>query len=273
MVARNLQIGLDRAGIPYRVDPGHDHTPWAGVLGDPDALQWAITRKRAGLIDWLVAGPNFAQPALGPIIASPEIDRVVVASAWLRELYVAQAPELDERINVWPVGTDEELWVPATVPAERDVLVYSKAHPPELLEHVLEALRAAGLSWTVLAYGAHDATSYRRLLGRHHWALFLSQNEGQGIALLEAWSCNVPTLVWSPGHWELEGHTWDRASSAPYLSERTGVSFRDRSELPEAIARMMRGGFAPRSDVLERFTAAGCARAYRDLFPPETVSP
>src|SRR5579859_2382120 len=54
MVARNLRVGLERAGIPYRADPGRRHTRWVGVLGDQDALRWAISRKRRGQVERLI---------------------------------------------------------------------------------------------------------------------------------------------------------------------------------------------------------------------------
>jgi glycosyltransferase involved in cell wall biosynthesis len=264
-VAANLRLGLDRAGIEYRFNPGSQITDLVAVLSDADTLRWAIAHRRAGRIRRLVAGPNFPQPAFLREIAHPQVDLAVVASEWLRDLFVAQAPELEGRIAVWPVGVDERWWTPADDERTGHVLVYSKAHPPELLSAVRRELELAGLPATVISYGAHSRERYRDLLRSHRWSLFLSENEGQGIAMLEAWSCGLPTLAWDPGDWSLGQQRWDRASSAPYLTPRTGRTFRDVAELPSAIAAMESGSFDPRAEVLERFTAERCARDYAAL--------
>jgi hypothetical protein len=264
-VAANLRLGLDRAGIEYRFNPGSRITSLVAVLSDADTLRWAIARRRVGRIRRLIAGPNFPQPAFLPDLSDPGIDLVIVASHWLRDLFVAQAPVLRDRVSVWPVGIDEQWWTPTNGPPARDVLVYLKAHPVELASAVRQALDDARLSATVVRYGAHSREEYRELLRSHRWALFLSENEGQGIALLEAWSCQVPTLVWDPGSWILEDQRWDHASSAPYLTGRTGRVFRGIDDLNGAILAMETSSFDPRAEVLERFTAVRCAREFASL--------
>lgn len=265
-VAANLRLGLVRAGIPFRFNPGARITDRVGVLSDADTLRWAISHRRAGRIRRLIAGPNFPQPALRDEIADPHIDLVIVASDWLRDLYVSQAPVLRDRIAVWPVGVDERWWTPATDAPVLDLLVYSKSHPPEVFDHVMRQLESRGLRTTVLGYAAHSRERYRELLRSHRWALFLSENEGQGIAMIEAWSCGVPTLAWDPGTWQLGKERWDQASSAPYMTPRTGRTFRDVRDLPAAITALESGSFDPRAEVLERFTAERCGREYASLF-------
>ena len=265
-VVENLRLGLDRAGVAYRMNPGRRVTPNLGVLSDGDTLAWAVGLRRRGRIRRLVAGPNFPHPSFDHRILDPAIDIVLVASEWVRDLYVAHSPELRERSRVWPVGIDERWWTPDTEHKALDVLVYSKAHPPELLDAVARTLAEAGLTATVVRYGEVGRERFRDLLRRHRWALFLSENEGQGIALLEAWSCDVPTLAWDPGTWVQLDRRWDRASAAPYLSPRTGASFRSAGDLPAAVSAMEEQRFTPREEVLERFTAERCAREYAALF-------
>lgn len=264
-VAANLRLGLERAGIAYRMNPGSHVSDRVGVLSDADTLRWAIARRRTGRIQRLVAGPNFPQPAFLGALRDPAIDLILVASEWLRTLFLAQEPGLQGHVTVWPVGIDEQWWTPGSSEHAADVLVYSKAHPPALLDAVVDHLRRAGLKATVLTYGAHARDRYRELLRSHRWALFLSENEGQGLALLEAWSCGVPTLVWDPGTWRLGNERWDRASSAPYLTDRTGHTFHGIEDLAASIDRMEDGDFEPRSEVLARFTAERCAREYAAL--------
>ena len=55
--------------------------------------------------------------------------------------------------------------------------------------------------------------------------VFLSTFETQGIALAEAWSMDVPAIVWDPqGQAEWRGRTFTSRSSAPFLTPATGVT-------------------------------------------------
>lgn len=267
-VRDNLRLGLDRCAIRHRLNDFQGTTPYVGVLRSVDALRWAIRRKREGRIRVLVAGPNIVMlpTEFDGVVSAPEIDRYVVPSEWTRDEYVAMCPQLRGQIAVWPVGVDEERWRPdPAVPKTRDFLIYPKRYPPSLLERIRHELDRRGLSYTLLRYGAYRPDGYRDLLTTHRWMLFLSESESQGIALFEAWSCDVPTLVWDRSLWEFGPHRWP-GTSAPYLAPETGLSFRGEDDLAAALDRMGSGGFAPRAYVLARFTAAAASRAYARLF-------
>lgn len=271
-VAASLFLGLRRAGVAFRADPppsaiGGD----VGVLSHVDTLGYAIRLKRGGKARWLVAGPNLvvAPDRNHGVLAAPEVDRVVVASSWVRDMFLSRAPGLRDRIVVWPSGVDEEVWSPASVDSEliADVLVYAKSGPPELLVESCAALDRAGLRYTILRYGGYRPVEYLALLHGHRWMLFLSESETQGLALFEAWACNVPTLVWDRGRCLFEDIDWPGASSAPYLATSNGRSFPEPTRLDEAIADMERSSFEPRRTILERFTARQTALEYARLFP------
>ena len=272
-MASSLTLGLHRAGLEIRRDPSRARiSEHIGVLSHVDTLRHAIGQRRERRARWLIAGPNVvvAPERSGRVLTAPEIDRVVVPSAWVRDMFLSRAPELRDRITIWPAGVDEEMWSPAAraLAPIADVLIYAKSGPPDLLADCCRALAGAGLRYTILRYGSYGALEYRASLRAHRWMLFLSESETQGLALFEAWACDVPTLVWDRGRCVFEDIDWRGASSAPYLAPANGRSFREPSEVAAAIADMENSTFAPRQFVLEGFTALQTARQYARLFPP-----
>ena len=105
---------------------------------------------------------------------------------------------------------------------------------------------------------------YRQLLDRSAIAIFLSTFETQGLALAEAWSMDVPTLVWDPqGVAEWRGRRFQSQSSAPYLTPATGRRWRGLDELGPALNEALanRSSFQPRAWVLANMTDAICSTA------------
>lgn len=80
-----------------------------------------------------------------------------------------------------------------------------------------------------IVYGNYQHEQYLRNLQSVELAVFFSFNETQGIALAEAWSADVPTLVWNPSLSVGKNIEWI-AYSAPYLSNNTGYYFITASE-------------------------------------------
>ncbi len=117
-----------------------------------------------------------------------------------------------------------------------------------------------------------EPAEYRDRLDRAALGVFLSTFETQGIALAEAWSMNVPTLVWDPrGDAEWLGRRFRSASSAPYLTPATGVAFGDIADLKPALDLALRSldSFQPRDWVLENMTDAVCSKRLYELIKEE----
>src|SRR5262249_26159217 len=112
----------------------------------------------------------------------------------------------------------------------------------------------------------------RSQLDRAILSVFLSAFETQGIALAEAWSMNVPTVVWDPqGAAEWRSRHFRSASSAPYLTPATGIATRDVAGLEGAIAQALATleTFHPREWVLGNMTDAVCSRKLYELIMRE----
>ena len=268
-VVRSVVEGLRAIGADFNFNPGR-LSDVARVVYAPsnEALSQAITLKRAGRIDYLVAGPVnalFLDEADG-IILSPEIDRHIVAHEWALELY-RDAPELQAKSRACPCGVDVEWWKPAARAETRIAVVYWKSGEEAFCEQVEHIVRACGLEPRRVRsmHGEHaifTAADYRRRLGESVIGVFLSTFETQGLALSEAWSMDVPTVVWDPQGTALwRGRSFTSRSSAPYLTPATGRTFRTLDELEPVLRGALadRAAFRPRDWMLANMTDAICS--------------
>ncbi|HTM04897.1 MAG TPA: hypothetical protein VL173_15415 [Vicinamibacterales bacterium] len=274
-VTRSVVEGLRAIDADFNFNPSRFCDVGSIVYAPAnEALAQAIAMKRHGRIRWLVAGPtNVLVPdETAGIIRAPEIDRLIIASDWVRELY-ASAPLLLPKLRVCPVGVDAAYWRPVRQSRESRALVYWKNGDERFCATVDEVVRRAGLE-AIRIRSAHGASALftsdqlRRELDDAIVAVYLSSFETQGIALAEAWAMDVPTLVWDPkGPAEWRGHVFTSRSSAPYLTPATGRTWTTLAELELVLGEMMRDRtrLAPRAWVLAHMTDAICARALYDI--------
>ena len=171
-----------------------------------EALRQAAALKREGRIDYLVAGPVnalFADEADG-ILLLPEIDRLIVAHEWQTD-FVRGFPEVRAKCRACPCGVDTDWWKPSGSPQD--------AAPPSSTGRAATRRSASRWSrscapagWSRCAcdrcHGEHAIFQPDRLPARcsieSAIGVFLSTFETQGLALAEAWSMDVPTVVWDP---------------------------------------------------------------------------
>jgi hypothetical protein len=232
-----------------------------------ETLRQAIGLKQRGKIDYLVAGPVnalFPEECDG-ILRLPEINRLIVASEWVRELFRAEAPELLSKIRICPAGVDPEYWKrsPRRCAAVR-ALVYWKSGAESFCEQVEAVVRTCGLEPVRIRWGEYDADVYRKMLDEAEVAVCISRFETQGLALAEAWSMDVPTIVWNPrGRAQWRGRQFQSGSSCPFLTSQTGQTWQTLDELASVLrsALRTRTAFRPREWVLSHMTDAVCSAA------------
>jgi hypothetical protein len=230
-------------------------TDSAFVLKNADALRWAIEQKRRRRFRRLVAGPficNFPTEA-DSVVRQAHIDCLVFASEWPRRMFQHFAPDLPGSA-VWFAGIDVGRWTPGT---NRDrALVYDKAKDLGLLEAVTSELHKRSIEFEVIAWGQYRQEAYLEVLRRSAFCVFLSRTETQGLAMFEAWSCDVPTMHWNPGEWIYREHRYSGASSCPYLTPVCGMDFRTPADFAKVLDGFLarRSGFRPREFVLNGYT-------------------
>jgi hypothetical protein len=274
-VVRSVVEGLRAIGADFNFNPRRA-ADLARVVYAPEnaALRQAAELKRRGNIDYLAAGPVnalFPDESDG-VLLMPEIDRLIIASDWARELYRA-APQLLEKFVTCPCGVDTRFWQPSGRRRRNLAIVYWKSGDERFCRKVEAIAARCGLEPKRLrsAPGERalfEADEYRRLLDEAAIGIFLSGFETQGLALAESWTMDVPTAVWDPQTTaEWRGRAFKAGSSAPYLTPMTGRRWRTLDELEPTLHAMLveRATFQPREWVLAHMTDEICARALYDV--------
>jgi len=274
-VVRSVVEGLGAIHADFNFNPRR-MSDLARVVYAPanEALLQAAELKRRGTIDYLLAGPVNAlfTDEAGGILLTPEIDRLIVACDWALEFF-RDAPQLTAKSRVCPCGVDTEYWKRSGRPRTNTAVVYWKSGDEAFCEQVEQIVRTCGLEPRRLRsrHGEHAhfrPDDYRRLLDEARASVFLSTFETQGLALAEAWSMDVPTMVWDPrGHAEWRGRTFVSRSSAPYLTRTTGRPWQTLDELETVLRGALDdpSAFHPRTWVLSHMTDTICAAALYDI--------
>jgi len=282
-LVRSVVEGLQAIHANFNFNP-RQFSELARVVYAPanEALRQAIELKRRGTVNYVVAGPVnalFADES-GGILLTPEIDLVIVPSEWTIDFYRG-FPDLIEKCRVWPCGVDADVWKPAGRTKDQTAVVYWKSGDKDFCEAVEGIVRRCGLEPIRIEsrhgeHGIFKPADYREALDRSVVGVFLSTFETQGIALAEAWSMDVPAVVWDPqGEAQWRGRAFTARSSAPFLTPETGVTFRTLDDLEPALRRALnrRGAFHPREWVLQNMTDAVCAAKLYALIQREAGTP
>lgn len=265
-VTRSVVEGLRQIRADFNFNPQSLGEVDAVVYAPAnEALRQAAGWKRDGRIQCLVAGPvNALFPSEeGGVLLQPEIDGLIVASDWVRDLYRDSAPSLIAKCRTCPCGVDAAAWAPTPGSTRERAVVFWKSGPESQCADVERLVERHGWRPVRIRYGSYDAATYRRALDGAGVAVFLSAFETQGLALAEAWAMNVPTLVWNPCEpTEWRGQPLTAGSSAPYLTDATGLFWKSPDDLDAALACAARRDFPwrPRDWVLAHMTDAACAR-------------
>lgn len=270
-LVRSVVEGLRLIDADFNFNP-ESFSELADVVYAPanEALAQAAERKRQGSIKLLVAGPTNAllPHESGGILLAPEIDLLIVASPWVRELVASLAPSVARKLRICQAGVDAAFWRRTAETRSRRPVVYWKDSPEMLCVDVERVLTTAGLKPVRIRYGEYDIEMFKRALDGAPFAVFLSTFETQGLALAEAWAMDVPTLVWDPQaqtHWA--GASFRSASSAPFLTPTTGLTWKTLEQLEERVRDVLNSPeqFASRAWVCAHMTDELCAADLYDI--------
>ena len=275
MVFLNLMKGLDRLGVPYRVNDFRHARRHPGelacIVGKPQVL---FEREWENPV--LFGASVFSHPLDCPdLFERYPVRRVLVPGEWMRRMF---EPYYGDKVTAWPVGIDTERWAPTGEPKRTDFLIYDKVHwdyeglEQTLVRPIREELDRRGLTHVGLRYGSYQPSDLAAALRQCRAAIVLGEHETQGIAYQQMLSSGVPILAWDQGRFWLDPEFFpDRVqfgpvSSVPYWDERCGVTFEGAASFGEALdtfqAGLAAGRFAPRDYILENLTLEASARAY-----------
>lgn len=218
----------------------------------------------------LVLGPNIDIHDLQVRRLFDEVSDSIflVPSIWVKNFYVTQLHIDPDRVKVWAAGVDTQKWSPSGS-KQKLVLIYIKGEFGEAAISMKEALRRIGLESHILKYGNYSQTEYLKLLGRAHFAVFLTGTESQGMAQFQSWSMDVPTLVLAQTKYHSPAVSPEgvEASSSPYLTEKTGLFFHDLEDL-NSLERFIEilETFSPRLWLQSNFTLSASSQNFLELF-------
>lgn len=236
-VMNSLRRGLPRVHRDFNINTDDYNSVKANVVVVADlnaglqAYQWKENKR----IETLMVGPNIVgyPEEANSFISWPLVDAFLSPSEWPVQNFIRFIPSLQGRTRIWFAGVDETSWKPSLKFPQKDdkkVLVYRKSNP-EVCNQVENILRAHGFSVFSVSYGSYSQEQYKILLAQCKFAVFISSSESQGIALAEAWSMDVPTLVWNPkGSIHYAGHEYQNITSSPYLNSMVGSEWRTWDE-------------------------------------------
>jgi hypothetical protein len=275
----NLRAGLDRIGVPYRVND------YRYARRHPDEVACVV--GQAFVLDkmnWenpIVFGAAvFSHPIEDPLLLQRlPVKRVLVPGPWMKRMC---EPAWGDAVEAWPVGIDTDLWNSGPESEKTiDVLLYDKVmwdreeNEEALIAPIRATLKQQGLSLHEIRYGAYREGEYRALLSQSRAMVFLCEHETQGIAYQEALSCGVPIFAWDRGgpwrdpYYYPHRVVFEPVTSVPYWDDRCGMRFESRERFeelwPEFWRKVRAGAFRPRDYVLEHLSLEQCARDYANI--------
>ena len=223
----NLTEGLKSNGIKFNVNPSNDKAyNVCLVLSGIENLKKCIVLKKDKKVKVLLAGPNVVTVPSehSYIIFSKSIDKILVPSDWVKKLYLNYKKEC-KNISIWFSGVRIYNFKSSN---RNKVLIYLK-NKNNFFQKCISYLIVNNINFQILKYGSFTQKKYFKLLRDTRILVYFSSSESQGIAMQEAWSNNVPTLVYKQSFWTY-GKKKFKASSSPYLNKNCGYFFKNFKE-------------------------------------------
>ncbi len=226
---------------------------------------WVISSNLEDLItDWdvnqlenpILLGPNIEFERFLPEVASLKKKYVLVPSLWVKPIVQYRLNIPMDLIKVWASGVDTQYWR-SEKKIRRNVLIYRKYDESDDVVTVCNYLRERNISYKVFEYGKYQQRAFKKYLGSSFAGIWLAGSESQGMALLQAWSMDVPTLVRRKNTYvdKLTSRIYP-CSSAPYLSPEAGQFSETESLTENDLINFFNPSFKfhPRRYVNENFT-------------------
>ncbi len=264
-VVASLERGLKVLKVDYQINRPLPINPVSiGVLSGVETLRWALEQKASGKISRLVAGPNIVVTPLDKdgLIRNKHLDLYLVPAQWSKDWWTSLAPELAEKIKLWPAGVEDR----GSLKKSKGIcLVYRKFVDDDFFNVIISKLKLRGIDYKTVTYGQFRYQDFLALLSQSRFMLYLSPLESQGLALHDAWMADVPTLVYNSGVVHYKKFIWEGSViTAPYLTPACGCFFKNEADFESGLDRFLSGekNFNPRQYSLENFIDAVCAQKY-----------
>jgi hypothetical protein len=185
----------------------------------------------------------------------------LVPAKWVAPVLQARVGLDPKKIIVWAVGLNSQEWCPSER-NKKTFLVYIKGSDPINLSLILQIISESYVPQTI-RYGNYTPKKFYRILDSSAGAIWFGSTESQGIALMQAWSMDVPTLVRTNNEYldPVTAMTFG-ASSSPYLTKETGSFFVNDASSEMVLRSFLKNlkSYTPRKNVLDNFEELNCLR-------------
>jgi hypothetical protein len=262
-VVNSARRGLAKIHRNFNINPDNikDVKENVLVLANIEAALQAYQWKQEQRINTLLVGPNVAASSteFDAFLTWPLIDAYLANCEWVRDNFFRFSPAMRRHTRLWFSGVDEAYWKPSLPFKQKtsnQVLLYRKTNG-DVCDQAQICLENHGYQVISLTYGNHSQVQYKESLEKCRFAVFISCSESQGIALAEAWSMDVPTLVWNPKEpITYIDHVYENVSSSPYLNPSVGKDWVKMDELEELLVHFteISKDFQPRRWLLLHMT-------------------
>ena len=278
MVAINLVKGLDKLGVPYRLNQfdyiKKNPTEIACIIGKPHILFDRNWRNP------LIFGAGiYSHPIECPDLLTryANIKKVLVPGEWMCKMF---EPYYGNKVIAWPVGIDTETWSESIKEEPRfDFLIYDKVrwehdkYQAELIDPVCRELDERSISYQFIRYGNYEPQQLKEMLKYAKYTLFLCEHETQGLAYQQILASNTPILAWDRGgYWQDPSYypeiKYAPVSSVPYWDDRCGIKFTGINNFAERLDTFLskQSAFTPARYILENLTLEKCAEQYLKIY-------
>lgn len=212
--------------------------------GNPDELTAVI--KEIGS-ESLILGPNIEMTTkLVDFLNGNQrlYLKFLVPSAQVIQSLSHSHPGFEQlKTQIWPVGMNMKRWAPKKfhVAQEKSILIYIKGQTSESDQETIKMIQSLEHKVEIIRYGEYSSKEYLSSLRRAEAVVWFGVLESQGIAMLEAWSCNVPTFVRVDCKCANHSAIWCSSARkySPFLKDECGQFFRHKDEVIDLIQRYL----------------------------------
>lgn len=210
-------------------------------------LKYLIKLKRRYKFK-LVIHHGFSHPReLNNIEILDSIDFILVPSEWVKELFISEDKSLSKKVIslAWPCYEYKVKQSERAKEMPKKCLIYDKSLGFDsdndycmLIDNLTITLLSKGIEITIIKYKHYNNHDYLEQLSKTDMMVYLSNQETQGLAQMQAWRNNVPTLTYDRGFAK-----WSNVvcpgSSVPYYNVLVGEKFNDIDNFEETLNNFM----------------------------------
>ena len=214
-----------------------------------------------------ILGPNIEFEKFNNSLKTLKEYIVIVPAKWVVPTIISRLKIPSSKIKIWAAGVDTEYWSPQGS-KKSTLLIYRKHDLSNDLLTIVNYAKQHSIRYKIVEYGQYKSKQFKDILEESFAAVWIGSTESQGIAIMQAWSMGVPTLVRRKDKfYDYVTENFFASSSAPYLSEKTGVFSESNSLVAKDLDLFFASvyEFKPREYMLENFTIETQIKSFLNL--------